>query len=544
MPEFQALIDSYYQAWFRFHPEKAVDLGIEGYSHLLTPCEDDHIGALISLNEKLLASVDELDPGALTQAERLDAHLVYGGALLEMERLAEQDWRRSDPARFLPINAIYQLTVRSVQDLQHALTSRLHAIPGYLREARTFLREAPEQIPALWLESAVTEARVGAVYFRELRQHPQFSEYQLDAELEAAAHAVEDYAGFLERDLAPQAQGDFACGHEYFDMLLRYRHGLSLTADDLHLFGQHLFDTTLAELEAETRRLRGDEDVQALTRQIQANHPAATELLAAYQQGMEAARTFITQQQLVSMPQVESLKVIETPAFLRHHIPFAAYLQPTPQDPQQQGWYYVTPASSEEALGEHNFASLPHTCVHEAWPGHHCQFVTANSNAVASSLPRLSNPSATLYEGWALYCEQLMQEQGFLQAPESRFILLKDRLWRALRVLLDVELHTRGLELAEAAQRMQTALGFTHEQAMADLTWYTRAPTVPMGYATGWALINAARERLRQNETGFDLAGFHDQLLAEGSVALPFVMRTQFGDAFWEDIRQDVFGHS
>ena len=544
MPEFQALIDSYYQAWFRFHPEKAVDLGIEGYSHLLTPCEDDHIGALISLNEKLLASVDELDPGALTQAERLDAHLVYGGALLEMERLAEQDWRRTDPARFLPINAIYQLTVRPVQDLQHALTSRLHAIPGYLREARTFLREAPEQIPALWLESAVTEARVGAVYFRELRQHPQFSEYQLDAELEAAAHAVEDYAGFLERDLAPQAQGDFACGHEYFDMLLRYRHGLSLTADDLHLFGQHLFDTTLAELEAETRRLRGDEDVQALTRQIQANHPAATELLAAYQQGMEAARTFITQQQLVSMPQVESLKVIETPAFLRHHIPFAAYLQPTPQDPQQQGWYYVTPASSEEALGEHNFASLPHTCVHEAWPGHHCQFVTANSNAVASSLPRLSNPSATLYEGWALYCEQLMQEQGFLQAPESRFILLKDRLWRALRVLLDVELHTRGLELAEAAQRMQTALGFTHEQAMADLTWYTRAPTVPMGYATGWALINAARERLRQNETGFDLAGFHDQLLAEGSVALPFVMRTQFGDGFWEDIRQDVFGHS
>ena len=544
MPEFQALIDSYYQAWFRFHPEKAVDLGIEGYSHLLTPCEDDHIGALISLNEKLLASVDELDPGALTQAERLDAHLVYGGALLEMERLAEQDWRRSDPARFLPINAIYQLTVRSVQDLQHALTSRLHAIPGYLREARTFLREAPEQIPALWLESAVTEARVGAVYFRELRQHPQFSEYQLDAELEAAAHAVEDYAGFLERDLAPQAQGDFACGHEYFDMLLRYRHGLSLTADDLHLFGQHLFDTTLAELEAETRRLRGDEDVQALTRQIQANHPAATELLAAYQQGMEAARTFITQQQLVSMPQVESLKVIETPAFLRHHIPFAAYLQPTPQDPQQQGWYYVTPASSEEALGEHNFASLPHTCVHEAWPGHHCQFVTANSNAVASSLPRLSNPSATLYEGWALYCEQLMQEQGFLQAPESRFVLLKDRLWRALRILLDVELHTRGLELAEAAQRMQTALGFTHEQAMADLTWYTRAPTVPMGYATGWALINAARERLRQQEAEFDLAGFHDQLLAEGSIALPFVMRTQFGDAFWEDVRQDIFGHS
>jgi uncharacterized protein (DUF885 family) len=544
MPELQALIDGYYQAWFRFHPEKAVDLGVEGYAHLLTPCDDDHIGALISLNEKLLASADELDISTLSPADRLDLHLVYGGALLELERLAEQDWRRCDPARFLPINAIYQLTVRSVKDLQQALTSRLQAIPGYLREARTFLREAPEQIPALWLESAMTEARVGAAYFRELRQHPQVSEYQLDAELEGAAHAVEDYAAFLERDLGSQAQGDFACGHEYFDMLLRYRHGLSLTADDLHMFGQRLFDTTLAELKAETRRLRGDDDVQALTRQIQAAHPAAAELLAAYQQGMENARAFVMQHQLLNLPREENLNVIETPAFLRHHIPFAAYLQPAPRDPQQQGWYYVTPASSEAALGEHNYASLPHTCVHEAWPGHHCQFVTANLNAVASSLPRLSNPSATLYEGWALYCEQLMQEQGFLQAPESRFVLLKDRLWRALRILLDVELHTRGLELADAAQRMQTALGFTYEQAMADLTWYTRAPTVPMGYATGWALINAARERLRQQEAEFDLAGFHDQLLAEGSIALPFVMRTQFGDAFWEDVRQDIFGHS
>lgn len=542
MPDLHALIDSYYRAWFRFHPEKAVDLGIEGYAHLLTPCDDDQIGALISLNEKLLASVDELDVSALSPAERLDAHLMYGGALLEMERLAEQDWRRCDPARFLPINAIYQLTVRPITDLRQALTARLQAIPGYLREARTFIRETPEQIPALWLESAITEARVGAAYFRELRQQPQLAEFQLDAELEAAAHAVEDYAAFLERDLGPLARGDFACGHEYFDMLLRYRHGLNLTADDLHAFGQTLFETTLAELKQETRRLRGDEDVAALTRHIEAQHPTAGELLAAYQQAMEQARAFVMQHQLLRLPQPENLKVIETPTFLRHHIPFAAYLQPTPQDPQQQGWYYVTPPANEAALGHHNFASLPHTCVHEAWPGHHCQFVIANLNSVASSLPRLSNPSATLYEGWALYCEQLMHEQGFLQAPEARFVLLKDRLWRALRILLDVELHTRGLEVSEAAERMQVALGFTREQALADLTWYTRAPTVPMGYATGWALITAARERLQQNDADFGLAGFHDRLLAEGSIGLPFVIKTQFGDAFWEALGQDVFG--
>ena len=189
-------------------------------------------------------------------------------------------------------------------------------------------------------------------------------------------------------------------------------------------------------------------------------------------------------------------RVIEE-AFLQHKIPFAAYMEPMPTDPAQNAYYYVTPPLDEESWGEHNLINLQHTCVHEAWPGHHLQFVSANLNPSAATLPRLTNPSATLYEGWALYCEQLMQEQGFLDAPESRFIMLKDRLWRAMRIVLDVELHTRGLGLDEAAGRMQAALGFTREQAMADLTWYTQSPTVPMGYATGWALIIATRERLQ-----------------------------------------------
>ena len=541
MSELQSLIESYYQAWFRFHPEFAVDLGIEGYDHLLTPCDDNDIGALISLNEKLLHSLDEIDNKTLSQAERLDAHVLYGGALLELERLAEQDWRRRDPARFLPVNAIYQLTVRSVTDAESALSSRLQAIPGYLRDARTFLREEPEQIPLLWLESAITEAYEGAVYLRDLRAHPGLARYQLDTALETAANSLEDYAAFLDGELRSLAQGDFACGHEYFEMLLRYRHGLSLSADDLHAFGLRLFETTLAELKAETQRLRGDADVSALTRQIQARHPAAGDLLTAYREAMGAAKDFVAQHELVTMPHTEKLKVMETPVFLRHVIPFAAYMEPSPGDKQQKGWYYVTPAHTDAALGEHNLASLRHTCVHEAWPGHHCQFVTANSNVVASSLPRLSNPSATLYEGWALYCEQLMQEQGFLDVPESRFILLKDRLWRALRIVLDVELHTRGLDMKTAAQRMQDALGFTHEQAMADLTWYTRAPTVPMGYATGWALITATREQLQTRDEAFALREFHDRLLAEGSIALPYVLKQQFGDALWDEVQREVF---
>jgi len=226
---------------------------------------------------------------------------------------------------------------------------------------------------------------------------------------------------------------------------------------------------------------------------------------------------------------------------LRHEIPFAAYLEPASNDARQQGLYYVTLPESDTEMGEHNAITLRHTCVHEAWPGHHLQFVTANLCAKSSTLPRLLNPSATLYEGWALYCEQLMQEQGFLDAPESRFILLKDRLWRALRIMLDVELHTRGLNLELASERMQLWLGFSPQQAMADLEWYTRMPTVPMSYATGWALINATRSRLQLSESNFNLRDFHDQLLSMGSVPVSRVIPRVFSELLWKSVRQEVF---
>jgi uncharacterized protein (DUF885 family) len=180
--------------------------------------------------------------------------------------------------------------------------------------------------------------------------------------------------------------------------------------------------------------------------------------------------------------------------------------------------------------------------VHEAWPGHHLQFVTANGNPSARTLPRLLYPSATLYEGWALYSEQLMHESGFLDSPASRVLLLRDRLWRALRILIDVEVHTRGVAPEAAAQRLVEALGFSPAHALAELTWYTRAPTVPLGYAIGWSIINALRDEWRARNPAAPLKDFHDRLLSAGSIALPLVIERVFGASLWQDVRKRVFG--
>ena len=87
------------------------------------------------------------------------------------------------------------------------------------------------------------------------------------------------------------------------------------------------------------------------------------------------------------------------------------------------------------------------------------------------------NESSVFYEGWALYCEQLMQEQGFLETKEHRFVMLKDRLWRALRIIIDVKTQTGQMTYDEAADLMVRELHFPRAQACADLNWYSQSPS-------------------------------------------------------------------
>ena len=540
MAKLTTIIDRYYRTWFRFYPEVAVDAGVAGYANLLKPYGDDELGALKVLNEKLISSLDELNQDSLSQDQQIDLQLMRSAAVLQLEAAAYRDWRLCEPSRFLPVHAIYQLTIHDVEDKETAIRERLTAIPAHLRGARSWLDMAPETIPLIWLESAVSEAEGGAVFFRELKQHPEINSYRVSEELEHAAHALEEFASYLKNNLATKAQGNFACGREYFDLILQERHFLNINADELYQFGEKLFNETEKELKQVTQDLQGDDDVDRLMKKIQQQHPKKEHVLDEYRKQMLAARKFVEEHDVVSMPGKEDLKVIETPGFLQHQIPFAAYYEPSPADVNQQGYYYVTPAKTEDELGEHNNIGLKHTCVHEAWPGHHLQFVKANIKPTSSTLPRLLNASATLYEGWALYCEQLMHELGFITEPESRFVLLKDRLWRALRIMIDVGIHTRDLSLDDAASIMQEKLGFSHSQAMGDLTWYTHAPGVPMGYATGWALINNLKKQ-EQEKARFNLKVFHDTLLSSGSIALSLVIVRGFGLPAWQKAHQSVF---
>jgi len=210
---FHALLEQYYNAWFRYHPEQAVHVGVAGFEQRLRAYSDDDIGALISLNKKVLSSLDELDFYALNAESQIDYSVLYNAVVIELHELLAHDWRYRRPQDFLPVDAIHQLLTRPVDNLHQAFKHRLQLIPEYLRGARSYLNQKPESIPPEWLNSALQQAQAGVDYFRGLVRHPEvLSKFQNPLRLqpltEEAANAMEDFVRFLEQELKPVAAGD------------------------------------------------------------------------------------------------------------------------------------------------------------------------------------------------------------------------------------------------------------------------------------------------------------------------------------------------
>jgi uncharacterized protein (DUF885 family) len=542
---FDELCEQFYHSWFRFHPEEAVTVGIHDFAGLLRSYEHDDIGALIALIQKMLSALTELKFSALGASRQIDYRLIRGALNIELHDLEENDWRYCNPMLYVPVNAIYQLLIHPGGDVHKAIKRRLEAMPEYLRGARVMLSQHPERVVPQWALSARDISLSGADFIRGLGSNPLLTARftnpaRLQRLFDAAAIALNDFASYLKSDVIPKAEGKFASGGYRFHRLLNEMHFLDTSAQKLLRFGERLSQETEQQLLLQSEQICGVQDINTALAKIRMQHPEASQLLDCYREKMQAAHAWLLKADIMTVPEKQSLSVQQTPEFLRELIPFAAYEPPLPQDKEQRGLYYVTTVEHEVLLAEHNHYSIDLTSAHEAFPGHHLQFVVANMHN-NSNVTRLLNASATMYEGWALYCEQLVFEQGLYDKKEHRFMQLRDRLWRALRVIIDVKLHTGQFCFDDAVELLVKKLGFDVSQARAEINWYCSSASTPLCYAVGSEIILRTRELLDASDKA-KLKQFHDSLLSRGSIALPLVIESVFGEAVWKQVHDDIFG--
>jgi uncharacterized protein (DUF885 family) len=463
-----------------------------------------------SLEEVEAASLDdEIDRTATLHAARHD--------LLILER-EKPHARNPAHALLYALNGIHLLLVRPSDDESRrgaALLARIQALPRFLDEAAVALTEPR----AVFFDTARAMIVGGVSLLRDglARTTLTIDPIALAEARDTAVDALHRYGDAL---ALMETTGDegFGIGRELFDLKLHTAHMIPENADELLRFGERLRTEAIAELERLAAELRPKTPWRDVVRSLREDTPTRDTAIDEYRSAMSAALDFTVERGLVTVPDGE-LVVAPTPDFLRALIPFAAYQGPAAFDGDARGTFFVTLPQPNEPWRLHCRAELPSTALHEGIPGHHLQIVTA------CALPRpvrrvLSSPASQ--EGWALYCENLMAEQGFIGDPAARFFQVHHLLWRALRVILDVSLHTKGMTVDTAAEILRNELGLEEGAARAEAVRYCAFPTYQLCYALGRREILRLRDDAREARGAmFSLRAFHDELLSYGALPTP-----------------------
>ena len=519
---------SYFDLRWHLDPVAATQAGLTDYDDRFGRFSPDalrpHLAALKSIGSALEGAPaesldDEIDRTALLNEIRV--------MLCRFERLRPQ---AKNPEFWLShlLGGLHHLLLsadRTPAEKAAAAIGRLEDIPEFLEDLKASLDE-PVRV---FVETALRMTEGGRLLVKELAaalgaQAPMHAA-RLTAAAEQASAALLAFEGNLERWLEMGTE-HFAIGEEAFNFLLHYQHALRDTAPELWRYGLRLKEEIEADLVRLATRLDG-KPWPELVDKLRGDHPAPSELVDAYAKEMARARDFVEQRKLAPIPKAP-LGVIPTPAFMRPVIPYAAYDSPGAYSRDRTGWFYVTVPDSrlpreqqERILRDHCRYELAATALHEGYPGHHLQLV------IAKELPshvRKNLWTPLTVEGWALYCEDMMGEEGFYASDQELFFQRVHLLWRAMRILLDVGLHTRGMTREQAVDQMVNELHVERGNAEAEVRRYCAWPAYQLCYAVGRRELLRLRDDFRKAKgNSFTLRAFHDAVLPYGGLPVTLI---------------------
>jgi uncharacterized protein (DUF885 family) len=535
MSEFADLARAFFDETLQDSPVLASQLGIDGFDDRLDDLSESAFADRRRRATAWLERIEQLPEAACASFdELLDRDLIRshlrGRAILDDWQM----WRRQPETYLNPgLGGVFTLFLHRLKperELVRAAVARLRAIPRVLEDGRHNLQ--PELAPKVYVERAVRQARAGARYVGEVLAG-EVSDPQLRGELAdsggVASGAMQVYADFLERDLMPRAHGQWAIGHERYSRLLREKELLQDDATSLRERGRREYDRLAQDLRRCAQMLEGTDDWSGVLRHLNADHPTSPDaMLRAYADWTERARQFLRERSLVTLPPGEECAVEPSPLFQRPVTAVASYNSPPPFSSSMRGHFFVPfppdGASEQEVqqrLENNSYASIPTTAVHEAYPGHHWHLVTARSNP---SPIRRTFRTPYFTEGWGLYAEQVMREQGFFTESRYEMSQIEATLFRAARIIVDTSLHIGDMSFDEAVDFMRTRANLPEPTARAEVARYCAWPTQASAYLTGCLEILRIRERFL-NERGGSLRDFHDRVAASGGLPIALAER-------------------
>lgn len=525
---FNKLSEQFRRFYLRTYPVTASFVGVHDYDEELFDFSPSGIRNKLNRLEYFKKSFKSLDKRGLSLAGKVDLELILNK--IETELVWAKKFRLHNILPDLYLNEIlfgvYVVISRDfapVRERALSATRRLAQVQNILRHARKNLKN----VPPVFIESALHTCAGATVFF--LDSVPDFAgnirgalmEALLEVNDEAIAE-LKDFASYLEETMLPKSKGNFAVGKTIYNQLLRYKHQLSYKHDDLLKIAKKNIKQIEAEMNIVAGKITKNKSWKDVVSKLKDEHPSSQGLVGAYRKEMRRARQFVIAKDLATIPEGEEIEVMPTPPFAKALTPYAAYLPPAPLDEEKKGSFWITVPTgmprkeAKERLKGHPKWRLAIVALHEAYPGHHLHLVCANEGR--NLLHHLIHSPVTT-EGWAFYCEEMMWETGFYGDPKQRLLQLKDALWRAHRVIIDVGLHTKTMKLEEAVKILVDKAGLEQPNAEAEVRRYCQNPTQPMSYLIGKVeILNLLQKYRKKKGKSFKLKEFHDRILSHGTI--------------------------
>ncbi len=519
------LAREYLDLTFDFSPMAATSYGVHDLDGLL----DDLTVVNLDKWVRKLAGIDRrlrtLAPRGPEEVADRDALAATVAEDLFIEEV-ERPWRRNPfrAAAAIP-EAILGLISLDFAPLEERLSNvalRLEATPRFLAQAKGLL---DEPCPAMWRRMAIAAAGGGAGFLMSALG-PLAAGTAMAGRTEAAAAraamALREFASWLESEHAKRFPGDpgFAIGEQAQARKLREAHCFDTTPAEFVAIGE----TQIAEISAklsEHAASLGADDWAAKLEELKLNHPSRADLLPTYRKEVERLEAFVFEHDLATNPESPT-QIDATPEFLRNVLGLAAYYHSGPLDHSQQGYLWVTPPEDPAGLRDHNYALIPSVAAHEGYPGHHLQIMGVHR---LDSLVRRVTHSPAMIEGWGLYTEQLMHDVGYYN-EESKLGQLAARLFRALRIVLDMRLQSGDLTYEQAVAKLIEVAHLSEPAARSEVARYSMEPTQPFAYLVGCLELERLRAESQERlGNAFRIRRFHDRVLSYGHMPPTLVAR-------------------
>ncbi|MDD5091545.1 MAG: DUF885 domain-containing protein, partial [Candidatus Wallbacteria bacterium] len=520
-PELDRFEQEYFDSMIKLSPLTASYLGLHEYDDFLDRVNEAHLRKAIALELDFLDKFMSFKESDLSHDQLITRKLfAYQTDLSRFRFDCIRRWESdADAARFIGY-AVFPLFTGQYAPLEQRIRSiikRLAQTGQLIKDFKNCLKRPVK----LWLTMAQQSISGTESFFESMKAATSGNISsklwkEFDGALTEALNELKNYSEYLD-SLMPGASERFDIGDEAFRQLIKLRH-MGLSVEEIKEIGNTSLKQVTERMEHLARKL-GAGTIEEARKLINGNNPGGfNSVLDFYRTAIDESREFVKSSGFAAIPLGgENIRVIETPQYMRHMIPFAAYIHPARFEDNPSGTYLVTPPKDEADLKKFNSFDIINTSIHEGFPGHHLQLASAITHP--SPVRLITGSAIEFIEGWALYCEEQTFNMGFHNEQEREFVMLNDILFRAARVIIDVELSSGRMTFNYAMKMLSDNTGMGENEARAEVNRYTENPGYQLSYLIGKHQLLNLRKKWEKSP-GFTLSMFHNTLLANGSLPI------------------------